>query len=147
MSAAPLLSKPLAPDVTLVNLDGGRVHLADLRGQVVLVNFWATTCVPCMTEMPRLAATQRRFGDQGLRTFAVAMRYDRPDWVLSYHARNPLPFPIALDVQGEIARAFDDTQVTPTTFLIDKQGRIAGRYVGAPDFDEMQRRIERLLRG
>ncbi len=146
-SAVPLLSQPLAPDVTLVNLDGGRVRLADLRGQVVLVNFWATTCVPCMEEMPKIAATQRKFSARGLRSFAVAMQYDRPDWVLHYHARNPLPFPIALDVQGEIARAFDDTRVTPTTFLIDKQGRIAGRYIGEPDFAELQQRIERLLAG
>ncbi len=146
-TSAALLSKPPAPDVTLVNLDGERVRLADLRGQVVLVNFWATTCVVCVKEMPRMAETYRRFADRGFRTYAVAMPYDRPDWVLEYRARNPLPFPIALDVQGEIARAFDDTRVTPTTFLIDAQGRVVKRYIGEPDFAELRERIEGLLAG
>jgi peroxiredoxin len=146
-TAAALLSKPHAPDVTLVNLDGERVRLADLRGQVVLVNFWATTCVVCVKEMPRMADTYRRFAGRGFRAFAVAMPYDRPDWVLNYRERNPLPFPIVLDVQDEIARAFDDTRVTPTTFLIDTQGRIVKRYIGEPDFAELQQRIEGLLAG
>lgn len=146
-TAATLLSKPPAPDVTLVDLDGERVRLADLRGQVVLVNFWATTCVVCVKEMPQLADTYRRFAGRGLRAFAVAMPYDRPDWVLNYRERNKLPFPIALDVQGEIARAFDDTRVTPTTFLIDREGRVAKRYIGEPDFAELRQRIERLLAG
>lgn len=147
LTAVALLSKPHAPDVTLVNLDGERVRLADLRGQVVLVNFWATTCVPCMEEMPSIAAIQRKYAARGLRTFAVAMQYDRPDLVLAYRDRTRPPFAIALDVQGAIAHAFDDTRATPTMFLIDTQGRIVQRYVGAPDFGELQQRIEKLLAG
>jgi peroxiredoxin len=142
-----LLSKPVVPDVRLTSIEGESVRLADLRGQVVLVNFWATTCVTCVMEMPQIAATQLKFAGRGYRTFAVAMQYDRPDWVLNYSELSKLPFPIALDVQGDIARAFDDTRVTPTTFLIDKQGRIAKRYIGAPDFAELQQRIETLLGG
>jgi len=147
LTSAALLSKRAAPDVTLTDINGNRVRLADLRGNVVLVNFWATTCVTCVREMPQIAATQRRFAGRAYRTFAVAMPYDRPDWVLNFSERNRLPFPIALDVKGEIARAFDDTRVTPTTFLIDTQGRIVKRYIGAPDFAELQQRIEKLLAG
>ncbi len=147
LSVAALLSKPAAPDVMLTSIDGESVQLTDLRGQVVLVNFWATTCVTCVKEMPQIAATHRKFAGRGYQTFAVAMPYDRPDWVLEYNARNRLPFPIALDAGGGIARAFDHTRVTPTTFLIDRQGRIVRRYVGEPDFAELQQRIEKLLAG
>jgi hypothetical protein len=65
-----------------------------------------------MEEMPQLAATQRRYARRGLRMFAVAMPYDRPDRVVDYSRRNPLPFPIALDVRGNIAREFDDTRAS-----------------------------------
>lgn len=145
LTANALLSKPVVPDVSLTSIEGESLRFADLRGQVVLVNFWATSCVTCVLEMPEIAATQRRFAGRGYRTLAVAMQYDRPDRVIDYNERNRLPFPIVLDLQGDIARAFDDTGVTPTTFLIDTQGRIVRRYVGAPNFAELQRHIENLL--
>ena len=145
--SAPLIPKPAAPDVRLTLIDGASVRLAESRGQVVLVSFWATTCVTCVRSMPQLAATHRRFAARGYQTFAVAMQYDRPDWVINYSMRNRLPFPIALDVRGDIARAFGDTRVTPATFLIDAQGRIVGRFVGEPDVADLQQRIENLLSG
>jgi len=146
-TANALLSKPLVPDVRLTSIEGESVRLADLRGQVVLVNFRATSCVTCALEMPQIAATHRKFAARGYRTLAVAMPYDRPDWMLNYKEQSKLPFPIVLDLQGDIARAFDDTRVTPTTFLIDMQGCSVKRYIGTPDFAELQQRIETLLGG
>lgn len=147
VGTAALHSATPAPDVALTSIDGTTTRLGDLRGNVVLVNFWATTCVTCVNEMPMLAATYRKFAARGYRTFAVAMPYDRPDWVLDFQSKRRLPFDIVLDTQGELARAFDDTRVTPTTFLIDREGRVVKRYIGAPDVGELERRIERLLAG
>jgi glutathione peroxidase-family protein len=73
------------------------------------------------------------------------MRCDRPDWVIDDSRRNRRPLPTAFDLQGDIARASDDSRVIPTTFLIDTQGRVVKRYIGAPDFAELPRRIEALL--
>jgi len=141
------LHKPPAPEVALTSLDGDTLRMAELRGQVVLVNFWATTCAVCVTEMPSIVATHRKLAQRGFETFAVAMQFDQPERVLNYQQRHQLPFKIVLDKDGELARAFDDTRLTPTSFLIDKRGRIVWRYQGAPDFAALERRIERLLAG
>ena len=68
-----------------------------------LVNFWATSCTGCMKEMPRLVETHRKYAGQGFETVAVAMSYDRPDYVQTYVNTNKLPFKVALDMDGSIA--------------------------------------------
>jgi peroxiredoxin len=135
-----------APEVRFTLLDGSQPRLADLRGDVVLVSFWSTGCAPCMAEMPTLIEFHRRHAARGLRTIAVAMSYDRPDLVLDVARRRQLPFDIALDVQGEIAEAFFRTQVTPTKYLIDPQGRVVRTHVGRTDFADLQQRVDALLR-
>lgn len=116
-----------------------------MRGKVLLVNFWATSCVPCVKEMPRLAELHLRRHREGLETIAVAMRYDPPNHVLRFAERERLPFPVALDPVGEVARLFGDVQLTPTTFVIDRSGRIVRRIVGEPDFAELERLLDRTL--
>ena len=134
-----------APDSTFVLLDGSKATTADLRGKVTLVNFWATTCVSCVKEMPALVATYNKYQAQGFETLAVAMEYDPPAWVLNFAQTRQLPFKVALDNTGEIAKAWGDVKLTPTTYLVDKQGRIVKRYVGEPDMDALHRLIEDLL--
>jgi peroxiredoxin len=134
-----------APQSTFVLLDGSRATTADLKGKVTLVNFWATTCVSCVKEMPALVATYNKYQAQGFETLAVAMEYDPPAWVLNFAQTRQLPFKVALDNTGEIAKAWGDVRLTPTTYLVDKQGRIVKRYVGEPDMDALHRLIERLL--
>jgi peroxiredoxin len=73
------------------------------------------------------------------------MSYDPPNYVLNYTEKNALPFKVALDVQGGIARAFGDVQLTPTTFVIDKRGNIIKRILGVPDFAQLQKLIEEKL--
>lgn len=139
------LSKPPAPDVSFLALDGERTALSRLRGKVVLVTFWATTCTPCLRKMPELMAMHRRLAPLGLATWAVAMSYDRPDWVINYAQRQQPPFSISLDVEGKIALAFDDTRATPTMFLVDREGRIVRRWIGEPDIAAVERRIRDAL--
>ena len=138
-------AREAAPESTFVLLDGSKATTADMRGKVTLVNFWATTCVSCVKEMPALIATYNKYQPQGFDTLAVAMAYDPPAWVLNFAQTRQLPFKVALDNTGEIATAWGDVKLSPTTYLVDKQGRIVKRYVGEPDMDALHRLIEDLL--
>lgn len=134
-----------APESTFVLLDGSKATTADLKGKVTLVNFWATTCVTCVKEMPSIVATYKKYQDRGFETVAVAMEYDPPAWVLNFSQSRQLPFKVALDNTGDIARQWGDVKLTPTTYLVDKQGRIVKRFVGEPDFPALHALIEELL--
>jgi len=134
-----------APDLPFTQLDGQVVPLANLQGKVALVNFWATSCSTCIKEMPELVATHQKFQARGFETLAVAMSYDPPAYVMQFAESRQLPFRVAIDHTGDLAKGFGDVQLTPTTFLIDKQGRIVKRYVGAPDFAALHQLIDKLL--
>ncbi len=138
-------SRQPAPSFAYTLLDGSRQDSAQLRGQVVLVNFWATTCAICVAEMPQLIELHRRLQPRGLRTLAVAMRHDPPASVALYAETRQLPFGVAIDNTGAIAKAFGDVQATPTAFLIDKRGSIVQHTLGAPDFPALSRTIDKLL--
>lgn len=137
--------KQSAPDVAFAEITGGRVSTADLRGKVVMVNFWATSCTTCVKEMPEMVQTYNKYKGQGLEFVAVAMSYDPPNYVLNYAQTRQLPFRVALDTDGQVARAFGDVKLTPTTYVIDKQGRILKRYVGEPQFAELHQLLEKAL--
>jgi peroxiredoxin len=135
-----------APHVAYSLLDGTPANTAALLGKVVMVNFWATTCSVCVQDMPQMVATHQMFRERGLHTLAVAMSYDPPAYVVDFAQRKRLPFSVVIDNTGSVARSYGDIQGTPTTLLINKQGRIVKRYVGEPDFAELQQRIDGLLR-
>ena len=134
-----------APQVDYTLLDGQRHNTAELKGQVVLVNFWATSCSTCVAEMPAISATHEKFKSLGLQTLAVAMRYDPPALVAEFAERRQLRFGVVIDNTGEIARRFGEVQLTPTSFLINRRGEIVKRYVGAPDFAALDSLVARLL--
>lgn len=129
------------PDVALRTLAGESLKLSDLRGKVVLVNFWATSCTTCVHEMPALAEAHKRLAGQGYETVAVAMSYDRPDYVANFAQERALPFKVAIDLDGAIAKAFDGIRATPTSFLLDKRGAIVQRYVGEPDWAQFEKTV------
>lgn len=134
-----------APPSTFVLLDGSTRTTADLKGKVTLVNFWATSCVSCVAEMPQIMATHEKYQARGYQTLAVAMSYDPPAYVVNFAQSRKLPFGVAIDNTGAVAKAWGDVQLTPTTFIVDKRGEIVKRYVGAPDFAELHQLIEKLL--
>ncbi|RZL94520.1 MAG: TlpA family protein disulfide reductase [Variovorax sp.] len=134
-----------APASSFVLLDGTRKTTSDLKGKVTLVNFWATSCVTCVGEMPKVVATYDKYKSQGYDTLAVAMSYDPPSYVVNFAETRKLPFGVAIDNTGAVARAWGDVQLTPTTYLVNKRGEIVKRYVGEPDFTELHRLIEKLL--
>ncbi|MGC3962572.1 MAG: TlpA disulfide reductase family protein [Rhodocyclaceae bacterium] len=145
VGAYAFLKPTVAPEVSLTTLDGRTVTTQSLRGKVVLVNFWATTCTTCMAEMPKVIDTYKRFSPKGFETVAVAMDYDNPAWIKDYTARAKLPFTVGHDTTGSVARAFGDVRLTPTTFLIDKRGRIVQQYLGEPDFPKLHALLDKLL--
>lgn len=139
---------PAAPAVDYPLLDGSALRSSDLRGKVVLVNFWATSCTTCVGEMPQMVDTFRQFAGKGFDLVAVSMSYDQPDYVKTFVAKGPagaLPFPVAFDAGGRIAKAFGSVSLTPTSFLIDRDGRIVKEYVGPPNFAELRTLIGKLL--
>ena len=148
LSLATVLSgcaQEAAPESTFVLLDGSRATTADLKGKVTLVNFWATSCTTCVAEMPQIVATYDKFKGKGYETLAVAMSYDPPAYVVNFADTRKLPFKVAIDNTGAVAKAWGDVKLTPTTFIVDKQGQIVKKYVGAPNFDELHKLIEKLL--
>lgn len=134
-----------APDTTFTSIHGDTFTTESLRGRVVLVNFWATSCVTCVKEMPMMVETYKKYAPQGYEMVAVAMSYDPANYVLNFAQSRELPFKVALDPMGEIARSFEDVKLTPTSFLIDKQGRIIKRYLGEPNVAEFHATIEKAL--
>ena len=133
------------PPVDLMTIAGEKLDQASFKGKVTLVNFWATSCVTCVKEMPMLVDTYKKFASKGYQTVAVAMSYDPPHYVLNFVETRNIPFKVALDPQGQIAKAWNDTKITPTSYLVNKQGEIVKRYVGEPDPAELQAVIEKLL--
>ena len=134
-----------APDVTFISIKGDKISTDSLRGKVVMVNFWATSCTTCVKEMPHMVETYEKYKAQGMEFVAVAMQYDPPNYVLNFTETRKLPFTVAIDSAGDIARQFGDVTLTPTTFLIDKNGKIIKRYVGEPDFPALHKLIEKEL--
>ena len=144
-AALSLFKKETAPAVRFTTLTGEQVAMESLRGKVVMVNFWATSCTTCVAEMPEMVATYNKYADQGLEFVAVAMSYDPPNYVLNYTETRQLPFKVALDADGSAAKSFGDVKLTPTTFVIGKDGSILKRYVGIPEFPSMHQLIEKAL--
>lgn len=138
--------KEQAPAITYTLLDGRKSDLASLRGRVVLVNFWATDCAPCVAEMPQLAETWRKLSPAGFDTLAVSMANDPPFAVSNFAQSHHLPFGVAIDNTGEIEARFGGVRYTPTSILIDKQGRITARWIGATDIPQLEKQIEALLK-
>ncbi len=135
----------LAPDFTLESLDGQTVHLSELFGKPVLVNFWASWCPPCRAEMPAMQAVYETYQGQ-IHLLAVnATSQDSLTDALAFVSENGLTFPILLDPDGAAYRQFAITSL-PTTFFIGADGIIAEVVVGGPLTEAgLHSRIESLL--
>lgn len=134
-----------APQASFTTLEGKRITLSDLKGRVVLVNFWATSCPGCIAEMPKLVESYKKHQPQGFEVIAVAMSYDPPSHVVNYAKKNGLPFPVVLDSDSTLAMAFGNVQVTPTAFIIDPMGNVAQRVMGELDFPALHALLDEKL--
>ena len=95
--------------------------------------------------MPEIIATHNKYKDQGFDTLAIAMSYDPPSYVVNFAQSRQLPFNVALDNTGAVAKACADVKLTPTTYIVNKQGEIVKTYIGQPNFEELHKLIEKLL--
>jgi len=136
-----------APEITFSIIDGSKINLGELQGRPVLVQFWATTCRVCRSEIPELSALYDDLQPRGLAMIAVAMPYDPPNRVLEVARATPLPYAVALDIDGAATGAFGDVSLTPTTFLIAPDGHIVLHRTGRLDFGKLRQRIEKMLPG
>lgn len=140
-----LTSKPAAPPVSVTALNGQTIDLTQLRGQVVLVDFWATSCPGCVEEMPLLTQTYERYKDKGVQVVAVAMNYDQPAYVANFATRYQLPFTVAIDSDGSAAKAFGNVQLTPTSFIINRKGKIVAQRIGNWKPAELDKALDKAL--
>lgn len=134
-----------APAITLTALDGQTIHSASYQGRPLLVVFWATTCPGCIQEMPHLVELYQELAPRGFHIIGVAMAYDPPEQVREMVRQKALPYTVAIDSNGAAARAFGEVKLTPTTFLIDPQGRIVQQTLGELDMAQLRNRILGML--
>ncbi|MBA3695619.1 MAG: TlpA family protein disulfide reductase [Methylotenera sp.] len=132
-----LNNKPSAPNVTFTTIDGKKIAMEDLKGKVVLVNFWATDCPGCIKEMPQLVNVYKKYNKKGFEIVAVAMPYDPPAQVLNYAKMKALPFPVMHDGLSEITNKFGGINLTPTTYIFDNQGKRLQRTIGELNFSKL----------
>lgn len=140
-----ITSNESLPKFELTLLDGSKFNQVELTGQVAIINFWATTCAICVKEMPQMVETYQNYQEKGLDFVAIAMSYDPPMYVIDFTDKRKLPFKVAMDSDGTAAKAFGGIEATPTTFLINKQGKIIKEYVGEPNWIELRSLIENAL--
>jgi cytochrome c biogenesis protein CcmG, thiol:disulfide interchange protein DsbE len=134
---APAASRRVMPELVMAQLDGGTWRMAEHRGQVVLVNYWASWCGPCWEETPGLIRLSKEFGPQGLAVVGVAIDEGGTAKVNKFVEEFHVPYPVTLPERGS-QMAYGMAGV-PTTILVDRQGRVAKTYVGAVrqgDFEE-----------
>lgn len=131
---APLEVGDVAPALELPRIDGeGSLRLADARGQVIFLNFWATWCKPCEDEMPAMERLHRALAPQGLAMWAISVD-DRAEPVAEFTERLGLTFPILHDPAKTVAERYDARRF-PESWIVGRDGRLVARFIGPRDWD------------
>lgn len=132
-----------AADFTRKSLDGKTIRLSDYRGKVVLLNFWATWCGPCIEEIPRFSAWQTKYGSQGLQVIGISMDDDVAT-VQKFNRKHQLTYPVVMGDE-HLGELYGGVLGLPITYLIGPGGKIIARYMGETDLNQMETRIGKLL--
>ena len=134
-----------APDVPLERADGSSLRLSELRGKVVVVNFWASWCLPCRLEIPYFNKTYQEYRGRGVEFVAISV--DAGGWgdVQAFVKETPIEYEVVLDKDQVAAEAFGGLAGLPVTIFIDRQGRVAYKHIGITDIDALRGNIEALL--
>jgi peroxiredoxin len=136
-----------APDFQLDNLDGQSISLSDSRGRLVLVNFWASWCPPCRSEMPFIQNifTDKKWAEEGLIVLAIDIG-ESPSTVREFVKKEGLTFPVLLDIEREVSIEYY-VRAIPTTYFIDREGIIRAIKIGAfSDLPEIERTLNKIIR-
>ena len=133
----------LAPDFTLVDLDGQKLQLSRYRGKVILLDFWATWCDPCREEIPRFIALQNKYRDQGLQIIGVSMD-DETDPVRDFYRRFRMNYPVVMG-DAKTGELYGGVLGLPIAFLIGRDGRIYAKHIGVTNMSKLENEIAKLL--
>ncbi|WP_456375856.1 TlpA family protein disulfide reductase, partial [Thiolapillus sp.] len=128
-----LKDRPAVPDFNLKDVDGNNYRFSDLKGKVVIVNFWATWCPPCRAEMPSMQRAWEQLREEGILMLAIDVGEDE-DAIFEFTASYPVEFPILLDTESSVSESWE-VKGLPTTFVIDQWGRKVYRAVGGREWD------------
>lgn len=140
---APGMVGTAAPAFSMQDVDGKPQSLADYKGKVVLLDFWATWCVPCQSEIPHFVEFQNNLAPQGFQVLGVSMD-DGPDPVRKFYQQYKMNYPVVMGTTN-LAESYGGILGLPVTFLIARDGRIAAKYVGLTDTNLIQQKIQSLL--
>jgi thiol-disulfide isomerase/thioredoxin len=132
-----------APDFSLPRLNGPTLQLSSYRGKVVLLDFWATWCVPCREEIPHFVELQQRYGDRGLQIIGVSMD-DSPEPVRDFYQQFHMNYPVVMGT-AKTGELYGGVLGLPIAFVIGKDGLIYSKKIGAADMAVLEREIQKLL--
>jgi len=135
----------IAPELELTTIKGEKIQLSLLRGQPLLISFWATSCPGCIKEIPHLIKLHNKYATQGLKIIAISMPYDRPDYVMRMAKQKTLPYTVAMDITKQAVKAFGGINLTPTTFIVAANGTIVRKKIGKLDILAVEKQIQQLL--
>ena len=134
-----------APEFHLTALDGRNIDTGSLKGKVTLVNFWFPTCPGCVSEMPKLVKMDGDYRGRDFQILAISVPVSPEnglEQVRAYSEQRRLPFRVAFDAERSVSRSYLNTELYPTSVLIDKQGKVLKTYVGIPDFAALYREVD-----
>lgn len=133
----------VAPDFTLPQLDGQDLRLSSYRGKVVLLDFWASWCEPCRVETPHLIELQQKYGDQGLQIIGVSMD-DSPEPARAFYQQFHMNYPVVMGT-AKTGELYGGVLGLPIAFMINRDGRIYAKHIGATDPAVFEKEIQSLL--
>lgn len=128
---------PAMPSASLSFTDGSSDELQNWKGKPLLVSFWSVSCPACLKDRPKLAQLHQVLSQRGGSVLSISMPHDPPPVIIDMVRKLAPPYPTALDVHGELNRAFGNIEVTPTTLLINRQGKIVHRITGELDLNQV----------
>ena len=142
-TAKPAASGNAAPDFTVTDIDGKKFALSDSKGKVVLLDFWATWCTPCRAEIPHFVEMQQKYGPQGFQVIGISMDDDAKP-VKEFYRQFNMNYPVAVG-DDKLAQSFGGVLGLPVNFIIDREGRIHAKYLGATDVSVIDKAVSELL--
>ena len=142
--APPSPSGKSAPSFTLRDLNGNQVSLSDFKGKVVILDFWATWCPPCVQEIPHFIELYEKYKEQGFAMVGISLDHGGVSVVKSFVKKYQVNYPILM-TDGQVDKAYGNITSIPTTFVIDRQGNIRRQYIGYQDKGVFEADIKALL--